>query len=233
MDDHRLWLTARQFLRAHVKLSAHPGNCRGAITNLLANIITYLQLAAMLFLTVAVAENPTTECSGRSEDSLAVSQAAAISQSVVVRFYAAHDDVPPQVAASVDKYNASASARETPGWRGRREVASTAMRVLPCVPFLKPGRTTQAISPMIWLSVVRAPIAPQLIESAINWPVTISKALWRSGAVRSPAIASDAPVPAAIDAVTSIASRIGNQAFPCPTTVRGFKIGAHDDFRRA
>ncbi|STT54943.1 Uncharacterised protein [Klebsiella pneumoniae] len=49
-------------------------------------------------------------------------------------------------------------------------MASTAMRVLPSVPFLNPTgqESAEAISRWIWLSVVRAPMAPQLMRSAIN-----------------------------------------------------------------
>ena len=55
--------------------------------------------------------------------------------------------------------------------------ASTAIWTLPSVPFLKPTgiESPEASSRWTWLSVVRAPMAPQLTRSAMNWGVMVSR----------------------------------------------------------
>ena len=63
-------------------------------------------------------------------------------------------------------------------WGAEAErMASTAMRTLPSVPFLKPTgqERPEASSRCTWDSVVRAPMAPQAIRSAVYWGLMVSR----------------------------------------------------------
>ena len=62
-------------------------------------------------------------------------------------------------------------------------MALMAVIALPSVPFLKPIGidNPEAISRWVWLSVVRAPIAVQLIKSAMYWGTTGSSSSVAAG----------------------------------------------------
>ncbi|MOA05758.1 hypothetical protein D3C78_1253680 [compost metagenome] len=65
-------------------------------------------------------------------------------------------------------------------------MASVAMRILPSVPFLKPmgAEIPDASSRCTWLSVVRAPMAPQLMRSAMYWGEITSRNSLAAGTPR-------------------------------------------------
>ena len=62
-------------------------------------------------------------------------------------------------------------------------MALMAVVALPSVPFLKPMGMDrpEAISRWVWLSVVRAPMAVQLIRSAMYWGTTGSRSSVAAG----------------------------------------------------
>ena len=110
------------------------------------------------------------------------------------------------------------------GWHAA-PIASSAICTLPSVPFLKPTGidSPEANSRWIWLSVVRAPIAPQQIKSAINCGLIVSR---NSEPAGSPMWASCASRPRAMRKpllMSKLPSKCGSLINPFqPTVVRGF-----------
>ena len=103
--------------------------------------------------------------------------------------------------------------------------ASAAMRTLPSVPFLNPTGhdSPEAISRWIWLSVVRAPIAPQATRSAMYCGEIVSR--YSQPAGRPSALMSRSRVrPSCRPLLMSkLPSRSGSLISPFqPTVVRGF-----------
>ena len=105
------------------------------------------------------------------------------------------------------------------------DTASTAIWMLPPVPFLNPTGIERplASSRWIWLSVVRAPMAPQLTRSAVNCGVMVSR---NSQPVATPASARSRSSVRAWRSpwlILKLPSRSGSLMSPFqPTVVRGF-----------
>ena len=104
-------------------------------------------------------------------------------------------------------------------------IASAAMRRLPSVPFLKPtGQDRpEASSRCTWLSVVRAPIAPQAIRSAMYCGVIMSRNSVPAG--RPISLTSDSSLRArrTPSLMRKLLSSPGSLISPFqPTVVRGF-----------
>ena len=109
--------------------------------------------------------------------------------------------------------------------------------MLPSVPFLKPigADSPEASSRCTWLSVVRAPIAPQAIRSprycgeitsrnslpAGTPSLLISSSSWRADAQ------------ALVDAVALVEVRVVDEPLPADRRARLLEIDAHDDLERA
>ena len=105
--------------------------------------------------------------------------------------------------------------------------------MLPSVPFLKPTGHDRpdASSRWTWLSVVRAPIAPQATKSAMYCGVIMSRYSQPAG---SPAVlishqqlARDAQ--AVVDAETAVHVRVVDQTLPADGGAGLLEVHAHDD----
>ena len=111
--------------------------------------------------------------------------------------------------------------------------ASTAMRTLPSVPFLKPTgqERPEASSRWIWLSVVRAPIAAQATRSAMYCGVVMSRNSQPAGRPRLLIVEQHvAREPqAVVDVEAAVEIGIVDQALPADRGARLLEIDAHDD----
>ena len=115
-------------------------------------------------------------------------------------------------------------------------IASIAILMLPSVPFLKPigADRPEASSRCTWLSVVRAPIAPQLIRS----PMYCGRDHVEELAARRQAepvdveqqLARDAQ--ALVDAEALVEVRVVDQALPADRRARLLEVHAHHDLQR-
>ncbi len=161
------------------KTCHNPGNCRGAITNLLANIITLPPTGGDAVLFGQRRGRCRRPCSGRSN--YATSQAAAISFSVV-RFLPPRMMMcpygPPARWSSVRLYPARNMAGA--GALPASPHASIAIRTI-----FKADRPVYSHFPMDSPGTRQSPSTDQ---TAINRPVTISRKLWWRSVlpVRSP-----------------------------------------------
>jgi hypothetical protein len=112
-------------------------------------------------------------------------------------------------------------------------MASMAICTLPEVPFLKPTgqERPEASWRWPWLSVVRAPIAPQLTSSATYWGEIMSRNSVPAGTPISARsmqqLAREAE--AVVDAVRLVEEGIVDQALPAEGGARFLEIDAHDD----
>ena len=99
------------------------------------------------------------------------------------------------------------------------------MPTSPSVPFLKPtGQDRpEAIWRWIWLSVVRAPIAPQATRSAMYWGVITSRNSQAVGRPRALMSSSTRRARASPSLMWKLPSSAGSLISPFqPTVVRGF-----------
>ena len=104
-------------------------------------------------------------------------------------------------------------------------MASTAMRTFPSVPFLKPTgeESPEASSRCTCDSVVRAPIAPQAIRSAVYWGVMVSRNSVAQGSPSEVMSASRRRASRKPSLISKLPSRRGSLMRPFqPTLVRGF-----------
>jgi hypothetical protein len=111
-----------------------------------------------------------------------------------------------------------------------------AMRMLPSVPFLKPTGHDRPEASSRWTcdSVVRAPIAPQAIRSAVYCGVIVSRNSVAQGSPRS-LISRSRPRArrsAFVDAEAVVEARVVDQPFH-PTVVRGFSKYTRITIRRS
>jgi hypothetical protein len=112
-------------------------------------------------------------------------------------------------------------------------MASAATWTLPSVPFLKPtGQLRPEASwRWLWLSVVRAPIAPQATSSAMNCGLSRSR---NSVPVGTPSIGQlEQELPGALEAFVdgeaAVEVRVVDVALPADGRARLLEVGAHDD----
>ena len=141
----------------------------------------------------------------------------------------------PRVATMADspclvhRQEAGAGGRPR-GWR------RSAICTLPSVPFLKPTGTDRpdASSRWTWLSVVRAPIAPQVTRSAMYCGVIVSRNSQPAGTPSSARsqqqLAREAQ--ALVDAEAAVEVRVVDQALPADGRARLLEVDAHDDAQR-
>ena len=116
------------------------------------------------------------------------------------------------------------NARKLCGWEAER-MASMAMRILPSVPFLKPTAQDrpEASSRCTWLSVVRAPIAPQLIRSETYCGDIRSRYSVAAGIPLSLSSSNSLRASLRPLLILKLPSRSGSLMSPFqPTVVRGF-----------
>ena len=114
-------------------------------------------------------------------------------------------------------------------------MASVAMRMLPSVPFLKPigADRPEASSRCTWLSVVRAPMAPQAIRSPMYWGEITSRNSLPAGTPRRLISMSNwRAMQALVDAVALVQVGVVDEALPAHGGARLFEVHAHHDFQR-
>jgi hypothetical protein len=115
-------------------------------------------------------------------------------------------------------------------------MASVAIFMLPSVPFLKPmgADRPEASSRCTWLSVVRAPMAPQAIRS----PMYCGRDHVQELAARRHAQAVDVDqqlardAQAFVDAVALVQVGVVDQALPAHRGARLLEVHAHHDLQR-
>ena len=110
-------------------------------------------------------------------------------------------------------------------------MASTAIRTLPSVPFLKPTgqERPDASSRWTWLSVVRAPIAPQDTRSAMYCGVIMSRYSQPAGRPSSFDVEEQLarePEPA-VDVEVAVERRIVDEPLPADGRARLLEVDAH------
>ncbi len=114
--------------------------------------------------------------------------------------------------------------------------ASIATRTLPSVLFLKPiaAEKPEASSRCTWLSVVRAPIAPQLSRSAMYCGLDVSSSSLPAGTpIALMSISSDArDAQAFVDAKAAVQVRVVDEALPADRGARLLEVHAHHDLER-
>ena len=112
-------------------------------------------------------------------------------------------------------------------------IASAATLTLPSVPFLKPTGELrpEASWRWLWLSVVRAPIAPQAIRSATYWGLSRSRNSVPVGrpAARQLQQKAARSLQALVDRETAVEMRVVDVALPADGRARLLEIGPHDD----
>ena len=123
-------------------------------------------------------------------------------------------------------------------WCGRAAawIASIAILMLPSVPFLKPigADRPEASSRCTWLSVVRAPIAPQVIRSPMYCGEITSRNSLPAGSPSAvdleQQLARDAQ--ALVDAEAVVEVRVVDQALPADRGARLLEVDPHHDLER-
>ena len=124
-------------------------------------------------------------------------------------------------------------------WCGRAAawIASMAIWMLPSVPFLKPTGTDrpEASSRWTWLSVVRAPIAPQAIRSPRYCGEMTSRNSLPAGMPSSLISSSSwrADAQALVDAIALVEVGVVDEPLPADRRARLLEVDAHHDLERA
>ena len=114
--------------------------------------------------------------------------------------------------------------------------ASIATRTLPSVLFLNPmaAEKPEASSRCTWLSVVRAPIAPQLSRSAMYCGLEVSSSSLPAGTPSAlMSISSERAMRRPfVDAKAAVQVRVVDQALPAHRGARLLEVHAHHDHQR-
>src|SRR5712691_2217264 len=129
----------------------------------------------------------------------------------------------------------SVTPRKRWGWATARS-ASMAICTPPSVPFLKPTGidSAEASSRCTWLSVVRAPIAPQVTRSAMNCGVMGSRNSQPAGTPSAARSSSSRRARRSPSLIANEPSRRGSLIRPFqPTVVRGFSKYTRMTIRRS
>src|SRR6059036_1291552 len=120
----------------------------------------------------------------------------------------------------------SVTPRKRCGWTAAR-TASIAIWTPPSVPFLKPTgiERPEASSRWTWLSVVRAPIAPQVTRSEVNCGVIGSRNSEPEQVEQEPTREAEALV----DGEGAVEVRIVEEPLPADRRARLLEVDAHHD----
>ena len=137
----------------------------------------------------------------------------------------------PRVCRIAERPSASMPAK---AWRAAAaRTASTATWTLPSVPFLKPTGIDRPEPSWrwIWLSVVRAPIAPHETRSEMYCGVIGSRNSQPTGTPRPEDLEQEAAghAQAGVDVARAVQVRVVDQALPADRGARLLEVDAHHD----